>query len=135
MTGEGAAVRAEAAIDAALRLSAALRSARSARELVLALRASGFSQATIACAAATSTRSVRAWEHGGAIRLANAARVRQVSDIVLLLLATLTPAGVEEWLVAARPDLNGKAPAKVLAEGGLAEVHSAATDFVEGTYV
>jgi hypothetical protein len=106
-----------------------------AGDVVLRLRDSGLTQASIAKATGATVRSVRNWQETSAIRPQNDERLRELREIVLLLRETLTPRGVGQWLNARNRNLGGRRPIEVLADGNAAEVRDAAKAYVEGAYV
>ena len=70
-----------------------LRRAVAADEVVRALEGVGFTQRQIASAAGATDRSVRNWAATGAIRPAYDERIRELSEISLILSETATPRG------------------------------------------
>ena len=75
-----------------------LRRAVAASDVVRALERVGFTQKQIANAAGATDRSVRNWAATGAIRPAYDERIRELSEISLVLSDTLSARGVTQWL-------------------------------------
>lgn len=112
-----------------------LRRAVAADEIVRALAAVGFTQKQIASATGATDRSVRNWSATGAISRAYDDRIRELSDIALLLSGTMTPRGITQWFSARNRLLGGQRPADLIARGETEAVRQAAASFVEGAYV
>lgn len=112
-----------------------LRRAVAADEIVRALAAVGFTQKQIASATGATDRSVRNWSATGAISRAHDDRIRELSDISLLLSETMTPRGITQWFSARNRLLGGQRPADLIARGETEAVRQAAASFVEGAYV
>ncbi len=56
-------------------------------------------------------------------------------DVVLVLQGSLTPEGVEQWLLAANRLLGGRRPMDLIAEGDTESVRQTAQAFLDGAYV
>ena len=112
-----------------------LRRAVAADDIVRALESVGFTQRQIAAAAGATDRSVRNWANTGAIRNIYGERIRDLSEISLLLSETMTARGVTQWFSARNRVLGGRRPAEVIAEGDAESVRQAAASLVEGAYV
>lgn len=63
-----------------------------------------------------STRTVRAWQHGNAVRQ-NADRVVLIAQLLTYLRSSMTARGVMMWFEAERSQLGGRAPLQLLDEG------------------
>lgn len=113
----------------------ALRRAAAADDIVRALRRVGFTQKQIASATGATDRTVRNWAATGAIRPAYDERIRELSEISLLLSETATPRGVTQWLNARNRLLDNERPVDLIARGEADRVRAVAEAFVEGTYV
>jgi hypothetical protein len=113
----------------------ALRRAVAADEIVRALRRVGFTQKQIASATGATDRSVRNWAATGAIRPTYDERIRELSEISLLLSESLTPRGVTQWLNARNALLDNRRPVDLIAGGRSDEVRDAVEAFLEGVYV
>jgi hypothetical protein len=113
----------------------ALRRAVAADDIVRALRRLGFTQKQIANATGATDRSVRNWAATGAIRPAYDERIRELSEISLLLSETLTPRGVTQWLNARNVLLDDERPVDLIARGEADQVRDAAEAYLEGSYV
>ena len=111
-----------------------LRRAVAADEVVRALEGVGFTQRQIASAAGATDRSVRNWAATGAIRPAYDERIRELSEISLILSETATPRGVTQWLNARNRLLDGKRPVDLIAQGEADRVRAAAESLVAGDY-
>jgi len=114
---------------------AQLRRAVAADDIVRALSRVGFTQKQIANATGATDRSVRNWAATGAIRPAYDERIRELTEISLLLSETAAPRGVTQWLNAKNRLLGNKRPVDLIAEGRADEVRAAAESFVAGDYV
>ena len=112
-----------------------LRRAVAADDIVRALSGIGLTQKVIARATGASDRSVRNWAATGAIRPAFDERIRELSEVSLLLSETLTGRGVAQWLAARNQLLDGGRPIDLIAQGEAERVRQAAESFVEGAYV
>lgn len=112
-----------------------LRRAVAADDIVRALEGVGFTQRQIADAAGASDRSVRNWLVSGAIRPVFDERIRELSEISILLSTTMTPRGVTQWFSARNRLLGGRRPVDLLAHGESEQVRRAAASFVEGAYI
>jgi hypothetical protein len=112
-----------------------LRRAVAADEIVHALIAVGFTQKQIASATGATDRSVRNWSATGAISRLHDDRIRELSDISLMLSETMTPRGITQWFSARNRLLGGQRPADLMARGETEAVRQAAASFVEGAYV
>jgi hypothetical protein len=113
----------------------ALRRAVAANDIVRALERVGFTQKQIASATGATDRSVRNWATTGAIRPSYDERIRELSDISLILSETATPRGVTQWLNARNRALDGQRPVDLIAQGKSDLVRAAAESFVAGDYV
>lgn len=113
----------------------ALRRAVAADDIVRALGRLGFTQKQIASAAGATDRSVRNWAATGAIRPAYDERIRELSEISLLLSESLKPRGVTQWLNARNVLLDNERPVDLIARGEGDRVRGAAEAFLEGSYV
>jgi hypothetical protein len=113
----------------------ALRRAVAADDIVRALGRIGFTQKQIASATGATDRSVRNWATTGAIRPAYDERIRELSEISLLLSEAATPRGVTQWLNAKNRLLNNERPVDLIAQGKGDDVRAAAESFVAGDYV
>lgn len=112
-----------------------LKRAVAANDVVRALGHVGFTQKQIANAAGATDRSVRNWAASGAIRPVFDERLRELSEITLLLSDTLTPRGVTQWLSARNLLLGGARPIDLIARGEIDRVRGAAESYLEGDYV
>jgi hypothetical protein len=112
-----------------------LRRAVAANDIVRALGRVGFTQKAIAQATGATDRSVRNWATTGAIRPAYDERIRELSEISLLLSDTLTPRGVTQWLSARNVLLDDERPIDLIAKGQSDRVKAAAEAYLEGSYV
>ena len=112
-----------------------LRRAVAADQIVRALSRLGLTQRQIASAAGATDRSVRNWAATGAIRPAYDERIRELSEISLILSETATPRGVTQWLNARNRLLDGKRPVDLIAQGEADRVRAAAESLVAGDYV
>jgi predicted transcriptional regulator len=112
-----------------------LRRAVAANDIVRALTRVGFTQKQIANATGATDRSVRNWATTGAIRPTYDERIRELSEISLLLSETMTARGVTQWLNARNRLLGGERPVDLIARGEADRVRKAAESFVEGAYV
>ena len=112
-----------------------LRRAVAASDIVRALKGVGFTQKQIANAAGATDRSVRNWAATGAIRPVYDERIRELSEISLILSDTATPRGVTQWLNARNRLLDNERPVDLIARGEASRVRDAAEAFLEGTYV
>lgn len=112
-----------------------LRRAVAADQIVRALASVGFTQRQIANAAGATDRSVRNWAATGAIRATYNERIRELSEITLVLSETATPRGVTQWLSARNRGLGGERPIDLIAKGEGDRVRAAAESFVAGDYV
>ena len=112
-----------------------LRRAVAADQIVRALGGIGFTQKQIAGAAGATDRSVRNWATTGAIRPIFDERLRELSEISLILSDTLSPRGVTQWLSARNRLLDGQKPIDLIATGAADRVRAAAESFLEGAYV
>jgi len=112
-----------------------LRRAVAANDIVRALTRVGFTQKQIANATGATDRSVRNWATTGAIRPTYDERIRELSEISLLLSETMTARGVTQWLNARNRLLGGERPVDLIGRGEAARVREAAESFVEGAYV
>jgi len=112
-----------------------LRRAVAADQIVRALGRVGFTQKQIAKAAGATDRSVRNWAATGAIRPAYDERIRELSEVSLLLSDTLTPRGVTQWLNARNVLLDDQRPIDLISRGESDRVRDAAEAYLEGTYV
>jgi predicted transcriptional regulator len=112
-----------------------LRRAIAASEIVHALSRIGLTQKQIANATGATDRSVRNWATTGAIRPAYDERIRELSEISLILAETATPRGVTQWLNARNRLLENKRPVDLIAEGKADLVRQAAESLVAGDYV
>lgn len=112
-----------------------LKRAVAANDIVHALGRVGFTQKQIANATGATDRSVRNWAATGAIRPAYDERIRELSDISLILSETATPRGVTQWLNARNRLLDNKRPVDLIAQGKADQVRAAAESFVAGDYV
>jgi len=125
--------RGQAAFVAASAASAALARAVEASELVRALRTEvGLSQQVIAQACGVSDRAVREWESGARLRQRHDDRLRTLVAVVVELLSTLTPRGVQQWLTARNRELEQERPVEVLGRGDAAAVMGAVGRLVGG---
>jgi len=106
-----------------------------ASEIVRALSRLGMTQKQIASATGATDRSVRNWATTGAIRPAYDERIRELSEISLMLSETATPRGVTQWLNARNRLLENKRPVDLIAEGKADQVRQAAESLVAGDYV
>lgn len=111
-----------------------LRRAVAVDQIVRALGSVGFTQKQIANAAGASDRSVRNWATSGAIRPIFDERLRELSEISLVLSGTLSPRGVTQWLSARNRLLDGQRPIDLISKGASAQVRSAAESYVAGDY-
>ena len=111
-----------------------LRRAVAADEIVRALAQVGFTQREIAAAAGATDRSVRNWEATGAIRADYGERIRDLTEIALVLSTTMTPRGVRQWFSARNRLLGGRRPIDLMATPERDRVREAAASFVEGSY-
>jgi hypothetical protein len=75
---------------------------------------------------------LRYTEHGGYY---SDERIRELSDISLLLSETMTARGVTQWLNARNRLLGAERPVDLIARGEAARVREAAESFIEGAYV
>jgi predicted transcriptional regulator len=112
-----------------------LRRAVAANDIVRALAGVGFTQKQIASATGATDRSVRNWAATGAIRPTYDERIRELSEISLLLSETMTARGVTQWLSARNRQLGGEKPVDLIARGDGDRVREAAESFVAGAYV
>ena len=112
-----------------------LRRAVAANDIVRALTRIGFTQKQIANATGATDRSVRNWATTGAIRPTYDERIRELSEISLLLSDTLTPRGVTQWLSAKNALLDDQRPIDLLSKGQGGRVRAAAEAYLEGSYV
>ncbi len=112
-----------------------LRRAVAADEVVRALGSVGFTQKQIASAAGATDRSVRNWATTGAIRPAFDERIRELSEISLVLSETMTARGVTQWLSARNRLLDSQRPVDLIALGESDRVRAAAQSLVAGDYV
>src|SRR4051794_2306824 len=112
-----------------------LRRAVAANDIVRALSRLGLTQRQIATAAGASDRSVRNWATTGAIRPTYDERIRELSEISLILAETATPRGVTQWLNARNRLLHGERPVDLIAQGKADQVRAAAESLVAGDYV
>jgi predicted transcriptional regulator len=112
-----------------------LRRAVAASDVVRALERVGFTQKQIANAAGATDRSVRNWATTGAIRPAYDERIRELSDISLVLSDTLTARGVTQWLNARNRVLDGQRPIDLISKGQGERVREAAQAYLDGSYV
>jgi hypothetical protein len=112
-----------------------LKRAVAANDIVRALTRVGFTQKAIAQAAGATDRSVRNWATTGAIRPVFDERLRELSEITLLLSDTLTPRGVTQWLSARNLLLAGARPIDLIGRGEIDRVRGAAESYLEGDYV
>jgi hypothetical protein len=112
-----------------------LRRAVAANDIVRALTRVGFTQKQIANAAGASDRSVRNWAATGAISPTYDERIRELSEISLILAETATPRGVTQWLNAKNRALDGERPVDLIARGEAERARAAAEAFVAGDYV
>jgi hypothetical protein len=112
-----------------------LRRAVAASDVVRALERVGFTQKQIANAAGATDRSVRNWATTGAIRPAYDERIRELSDISLVLSDTLTARGVTQWLNARNRVLDGQRPIDLISKGQGDRVRDAAQAYLDGSYV
>ena len=112
-----------------------LRRAVAADQIVRALEGVGFTQKQIANAAGASDRSVRNWATTGAIRPSFNERIRDLTEISLVLSDTLSPRGVTQWLSARNRLLDGQKPIDLIANGSADRVLAAAESFLAGDYV
>ena len=111
-----------------------LRRAVAADQIVRALSRLGLTQRQIASAAGATDRSVRNWAATGAIRPAYDERIRELSEISLILSETATPRGVTQWLNARNRLLDGMRPVDLIAQGEADRVRAAAESLVAGDY-
>lgn len=112
-----------------------LRRAVAANDIVRALTRIGFTQKQIANATGATDRSVRNWATTGAIRPSYDERIRELSQISLLLSDTLSPRGVTQWLSARNGLLDGQRPIDLISKGQGDRVRAAAEAYLEGSYV
>ena len=112
-----------------------LRRAVAANDIVRALAGVGFTQKQIANAAGATDRSVRNWAATGAIRPIFDDRLRELSEISLLLSDSLTPRGVTQWLNGRNRLLENQKPIDLIAKGDADLVRRAVEAFLEGVYV
>ncbi|MBA3878064.1 MAG: DUF2384 domain-containing protein [Anaerolinea sp.] len=112
-----------------------LRRAVAANDIVRALEAVGFTQKQIAAATGATDRSVRNWSATGAIRAAYDERIRELSEISMLLSETMTARGITQWFSARNRLLGGQRPIDLIARDDAEAVRRAAASFVEGAYV
>lgn len=112
-----------------------LERAAEAGHVVAALRLFGIKQRTIAASTGATERSVRNWKRTSAIASKYEDPLRKLQEIVLILVETLTPRGVGQWLNAPNRVLKLRRPIEVLAEGGADAVRKAALAYLEGAYV
>jgi len=112
-----------------------LRRAVAADQIVRALGGVGFTQKQIANAAGATDRSVRNWATTGSIRPVFDERIRELSEISLVLSDTLTPRGVTQWLSARNRLLDGQRPIDLISKGQSSEVRAAAESYLAGDYV
>ena len=112
-----------------------LRRAVAADQIVRALGGVGFTQKQIANAAGATDRSVRNWAATGSIRPTFDERIRELSEISLVLSETMTPRGVTQWLSARNRLLDGERPIDLISKGESDQVRAAAQSFVAGDYV
>jgi uncharacterized protein (DUF2384 family) len=112
-----------------------LRRAVAVDQIVHALSGLGFTQKQIARAAGATDRSVRNWATTGAIRPAYDERIRELTEISLLLSDTATPRGVTQWLSARNVLLDNQRPIDLIAKGESEKVRAAVEAFLEGSYV
>jgi len=112
-----------------------LRRAVAANDIVRALTRIGFTQKQIANATGATDRSVRNWATTGAIRPTYDERIRELSEISLLLSDSLTPRGVTQWLSARNRLLGGEKPVDMIARGEADRVRDAVEAYLEGSYV
>jgi hypothetical protein len=112
-----------------------LRRAVAANDIVRALSRLGLTQRQIARATGATDRSVRNWAATGAIRPVYDDRIRELSDISLLLSDTATPRGVTQWLNARNRLLDNQRPVDLIARGEGNKVRDAAEAFLDGVYV
>lgn len=112
-----------------------MRRAVAANDVVRALTEYGFTQRQIASATGATDRTVRNWATTGAIRPVYDERVRELSDIALLLSETMTARGVTQWFGARNRLLGGERPAELIARDEVGPVRRAAASLVEGNYV
>jgi len=71
----------------------------------------------------------------GAIRPAYDERIRELSEVSLLLSDTLTPRGVTQWLNARNVLLDDQRPIDLISRGESGRVRNAAEAYLEGSYV
>ena len=109
-----------------------LRRAVAADQIVRALSRLGLTQRQIASAAGATDRSVRNWAATGP---AYDERIRELSEISLILSETATPRGVTQWLNARNRLLDGMRPVDLIAQGEADRVRAAAESLVAGDYV
>jgi hypothetical protein len=119
----------------AARDNRALRRAIAANDVVRALEAFGFTQRQIASATGATDRSVRNWGATGAMRRTHEERIRELSDIALLLSESMTARGVTQWFGARNRLLGGRRPAELIASDDVESVRKAAASLVEGDYI
>jgi hypothetical protein len=112
-----------------------LRRAVAASDVVRALERVGFTQKQIANAAGATDRSVRNWATTGAIRPAYDERIRELSEISLVLSDTLSARGVTQWLNARNRVLDGQRPIDLISIGQGDRVRDAAQAYLDGSYV
>src|SRR3954470_24560195 len=109
-----------------------LRRAVAANDIVRALARVGFTQKQIANATGATDRSVRNWAATGAIRPTYDERIRELSEISLLLSQTATPRGVTQWLNARNRSLDNERPIDLIARGEADRVRAAVESFLAG---
>lgn len=112
-----------------------LRRAVAANDIVRALTRVGFTQKQIANATGATDRSVRNWATTGSIRPTYDDRIRELSEISLLLSETMSARGVTQWLSARNRLLRGEKPVDLIARGEADRVREAAESLVAGDYV
>src|SRR3954451_2471381 len=112
-----------------------LRRAVAANDIVRALTRIGFTQKQIANATGATDRSVRNWATTGAIRPTFDERLRELSEISLLLSDTASPLGVTQWLNARNRLLDNERPIDLIAQGKTDDVRAAVESFLAGDYV
>lgn len=114
----------------------ALQRAIDAADLVALLRERvGLTQEEIGRATGVSSRSVRNWEHGTALRQGAEDRLRELGAVVEALAPTLAPRGITQWLNAKSTQLDGERALDALGQGRAAAVWGAVDVLTGGGYV
>ena len=112
-----------------------LKRAVAANDIVRALGRAVLLEKQIANATGATDRSVSNWAATGAIAPTYDERIRELSEISLLLSDTLTARGVTQWLSARNLLLDDRRPIDLISKGEGDRVKAAAQAYLEGSYV